>query len=108
MHILVVKFQLKPEFREKFLEAAMDDARGSNHDEPGCLGFDVVQDDADQNRIFFYEVYKDQAAFKAHTEAPHYHRYRDTVSPDWYAAPVEIARGANIYPKDADWNHRRA
>jgi len=103
MRILVVKFQLKPEFREQFLQVAQDDARGANHDEPGCLRFDVIRDEADPNRIFFYEVYKDEAAFQEHLKTPHYLRYRNTTSDAWYTAPAEVARGWNVYPTDADW-----
>jgi autoinducer 2-degrading protein len=39
---------------------------GAVVDEPGCLRFDVIQDANDANRIWFYEVYKDEAAFQAH------------------------------------------
>ena len=103
MRILVVKFQIKPEFREEFLKLAIDDARGSNHDEPGCFQFDVVQDDADPNCIYFYEVYVDDAAFEAHTQTPHYARYRDGQKQEWHAAPVEVARCRNVYPPDGEW-----
>ena len=103
MLVLVVKFQLKPEFRERFIEASIGDAHGANHDEPGCLRFDVIQDEADPNRIYFYEVYKDEAAFQEHLKAPHYLKWRDSISEDWYAEPVDVRRGWNIYPTDADW-----
>jgi autoinducer 2-degrading protein len=103
MRVLVVKFQLKPEFRERFLQAALDDAYGANHNEPNCLRFDVIQDEADPNRIYFYEVYKDEAAFQEHLKTPHYLKYRDAISDAWYARPAEIGRGWSLYPPDAEW-----
>ena len=103
MRVIVVKFTLKPEFRDRFLEASLGDARGANEDEPGCLRFDVIQHESDPNTILFYEVYRDQAAFDAHLQAPHFIKWRDAISPDWYAAPVEPNRGWSIYPDDADW-----
>ena len=41
MEALVVTIQIKPEFRDAFMEAMLDDARGSLGNEPGCLQFDV-------------------------------------------------------------------
>jgi len=103
MRVIVVKFQIKPEFREQFMKASLGDAQGANHDEPGCLRFDVIQDEADPNRIYFYEVYKDEAAVQEHLKAPHFIKWRDTVAKEWHAAPAEVARGRNVYPTDADW-----
>jgi (4S)-4-hydroxy-5-phosphonooxypentane-2,3-dione isomerase len=103
MRVLIVKIQIKPEFRTQFLQSMVEvDARGSNEDEPGCLRFDVVQDESDPNTVWLYEVYRDQAAFQEHTKAPHYIKWRDTVE-DWYAAPSEVARGSNLYPTDDSW-----
>jgi hypothetical protein len=53
----------------------------------------VVQDANDDHRIWLYEVYKDEAAFQAHTQAPHFLKFRD-LSGDWRGegglrAPVE-------------------
>ncbi len=66
MYAVVVPLKVKPEMREKFLAAALDDSTCSVCDEPDCLRFDVLQDNADPNRFFFYEVYRDENAFKAH------------------------------------------
>jgi (4S)-4-hydroxy-5-phosphonooxypentane-2,3-dione isomerase len=103
MKVIVVKFELKPEYRQQFLDASLGDASGSVHDEPGCRRFDVVQDRDDPNRIFFYEVYDDEAAFAAHTRAPHYIRWRDSISPDWYAQPSQAWHAVSTYPSDAEW-----
>ena len=88
MQALVVTIQIKPEHREAFMEAMLDDARGSVQNEPGCLRFDVIQDAEDPNRIHLYEVYRDQAAIEAHRQAPHYTKWRETVK-DWPLAPVK-------------------
>ena len=103
MRVLVVKSQLKPGYREQFMKASMGDALGANHDEPGCLRFDVIQDGEDPNVIYFYEVYVDDAAFEEHLRAPHFTAWRDTVKDDWYVEPVKVVRGWNIYPTDSNW-----
>ena len=100
MQVLIVTFQLKPEHREQFLEASLGDAHGSTHDEPGCLRFDVIQDENDPNLIYFYEVYRDEAAFQEHLKAPHFIKWRDAISDDWYAQPTQVVRGSTIYLTD--------
>jgi len=103
MLVLVVKFQLKPEFLKPFIRAALADAQGSNSDEPGCKRFDVIQDESDPNIIYFYEAYDDEAAFQAHLQTPHYQKYNSTIQDDWYTAPVEINRCENLFPSSSAW-----
>jgi|SRR6266498_5423765 autoinducer 2-degrading protein len=76
MYALVVTLQVKPDKREQFLAAAEDDSTCSVRDEPGCVRFDVLHDNADENRFYFYEVYRDEEAVKAHSTMPHYARWR--------------------------------
>ena len=102
MYVLLVTIQIKPEHREAFIEEMIGDARGSRNNEPGCLRFDVIQDATDPNKIYLYEVYRDEAAFQEHTKAPHFIKWRDAVK-DWYAAPTIVGRGYNIDPPDAEW-----
>ena len=105
MIALIVTIQIKPENKKAFMESMLDDARGSNHDEPGCLRFDVLQDSEDPNRIHLYEVYKDQAALDAHRRAPHYTKWRETVK-DWFAAENVRRVAAPVYPADSAWRKR--
>ena len=71
-----VKVKVKPAERARFLAAIEQDALGSERDEAGCCRFNVLQDDADPNTYYFYEVYKDEAALEAHRAAPHYAKWR--------------------------------
>ena len=80
MFVLVVSLKVKPERREDFLKAAQEDSRGSSNDEPNCLRFDVVEDNAVPNHFYFYEVYVDEAAFEAHRNSPHFPRWREAAS----------------------------
>ena len=72
MLVNLVKVRIKPEQRQRFLQAIEHDALASERDEPGCLRFNVIRDTQDENVYFFYEVYKDQAAIEAHRGMPHY------------------------------------
>ena len=88
MIALLVTIDIQPEFKERFMEELLLDAKGANDDEPGCLRFDVLQDNEDPNRVHLYEVYKDDAAIAAHREAPHFVKWRDTTK-DWLAKPYQ-------------------
>jgi quinol monooxygenase YgiN len=99
MYALVVPLKVKPEMREKFLAAALDDSTCSVRDEPGCLRFDVLQDNTDPNKFFFYEVYLDENAVKAHQASAHYARWR-AVAGEVLAEPTNASRCTTIFPKD--------
>ena len=103
MKVLVVKVKLKDEYRQQFIEASYGDARGANEDEPGCRRFDFLQDGADPNTFYLYEVYDDDAAFQAHLQTPHFLKWRDAIDESWYAEPTVVAHCTNLYPSDANW-----
>ena len=105
MIALIVTIQIKPEHREPFMASMLDDARGSNNDEPGCFRFDILEDSEDPNRIHLYEVYRDQAAVDAHRQAPHYTKWRETVQ-DWFAAETVRRVATPVYPPEGAWTKR--
>lgn len=102
MVILQVTVQVKPEHVNEFLEVVRYDAEHSEKDEPGCLRFDVIRDNEDQNRFYFYEVYRDEAALEAHRQTPHFKLYAEKTRP-WLAALPERRLGRNVIPSDAAW-----
>ena len=91
-----VKVRIKPEMREKFLKAIEVDALGSERDEPGCLRFNVLQDEKDPNVYYFYEIYKDQAALEAHRNTPHYAVWHGVA--DVLDGPTEPTRCQTVFP----------
>ena len=105
MLALWVKVRIKPAMREKFLKAIEEDALGSERDEAGCLRFNVLQDTADANVYYFFEVYQDQAALEAHRTMPHYAVWQ--AAADTLAGPVELTRCQPVFPADpAYWGTR--
>ncbi len=91
-----VKVHVKPELRQRFLEAIEADALGSERDEPGCLRFNVLQDADDANVYYFFEVYQDQAALEAHRAMPHYAVWR--AAADTLEGPTELTRCQTVFP----------
>lgn len=96
MVALVVIIEIKPEFREQFMESMLDDARHSIQDEPGCLRFDVLEDREHRNRILLYEVYRNDAALEFHGKTPHFLRWRETVK-DWFASKTVVYRATPVF-----------
>jgi autoinducer 2-degrading protein len=96
MYVIFASCRVQPEHLDRFLESMLDDARGSVLDEPGCLRFDVVQDQIDPTRVCLYEIYRDRAAFEAHLQAPHFRRWSETVK-DWYAEPMQVHHCASVF-----------
>ena len=93
-----VKVRVKPDQRQRFLQAIEVDALGSEKDEPGCLRFNVLQDSRDENTYYFYEVYKDQAAIEAHRAMPHYAVWRGVA--DVLDGPTEGTSCQTVFPAD--------
>ncbi len=79
--VVIAEFQVKPGKMDAFLEAALDDARHSVADEPGCRQFDVIRPEDSDDTVVFYEVYDSRADFDAHLETPHLARFRDAFPP---------------------------
>jgi autoinducer 2-degrading protein len=105
MYVIIAPLQIKEGYKEQFVAGLMENAGGAVRDEPGCLRFDVIQDANDSNRIWVYEVYKDEASFQAHTQSPHYLKFRG-ASGDWReeGGLQGSGRGAsNIWPPDNEW-----
>ncbi len=104
MYVIIAPIQVKEGCKDQFMEAIIEDAKGSVNDEPGCLRFDVIQDSGDENRIWLYEVYQDEDAFHAHTQAPHFIKFRDATADIRVEGIQGAARGSsNVWPTDAEW-----
>lgn len=81
MFCIIVKTQLKPGQRERFLEAMLPNAAASVREEPGCHVFDLLEDQQDPNLFYLYEIYRDEAALAEHKQTPHYQASREVVNP---------------------------
>ena len=102
MLIRLIEAQVKPEMRERFLEAIRDDSEHSVRDEPGCLRFDVLQDAEDENKFYYYEVYRDEASLAAHRQTPHFARYA-AASPELLVQPTVGHTLYDVYSQDEAW-----
>jgi (4S)-4-hydroxy-5-phosphonooxypentane-2,3-dione isomerase len=106
MFIACVHVHIKPDNREDFIAASLENARNTIQEE-GNLRFDVLQQADDANRFLLYEVYRDEAGAKAHKATAHYARWAETVK-DWMAEARYSVKYAPLFPENAElWITRR-
>jgi quinol monooxygenase YgiN len=80
MRAILAYLTAKPGKEAEFREKMTTQAKRCLANEAGCLQFDVVQDAKDPTRFVMIEVYKDDAAIKAHQESQHFKDFRPVVS----------------------------
>jgi len=97
MHVVCIHVHVKPENRDDFIAASVENARNTIR-EPGNLRFDVIGQVDDPNRFMLYEVYKDEAGMAAHKETAHYAAWRDVVA-DWMAEPRQGVKHISLFPE---------
>ncbi len=97
MYAVCVQIQVIPEHVEAFIAATLANARGTRG-EPGNRRFDVLHHNDDGTRFFLYEIYVDEAGFRAHQQTAHYLAWRDAVAP-MMAAPRIGAKYTPLAPE---------
>jgi autoinducer 2-degrading protein len=80
---------------DKLMKELLGNAKAARETEPGCLQFDVLVDPKDPAKLMLYEVYKDEAAFEAHQQAPHFKRYLEQ------GVPLLESRERTVYRRTA-------
>ena len=106
MYSVHVTIKIKPEHIEDFMAASLLDAQGSTRDEPDCFRFDLHQDTETPSRFYLYEVYRDEAAFLAHLETPHFKKWKDTVKPFFEGDSKRIVT-KTLFPSDEGWEKQK-
>jgi (4S)-4-hydroxy-5-phosphonooxypentane-2,3-dione isomerase len=79
MLVVLVQVTVKTEMLAEFERAILTNADAASTREPGCVRFEVSQQEDDPARWLFYEVYKDAAAFEAHRASPHFAAYQQVA-----------------------------
>jgi autoinducer 2-degrading protein len=100
MYIVVIKLEIKPEYRQDFIKAALQDGHDSISNEPGTRRFELVQDESHPNRFCLSEAYEDQAAFEAHIKGPYFQAFAAAASAYYAQQPTWLARGTLISSPD--------
>jgi (4S)-4-hydroxy-5-phosphonooxypentane-2,3-dione isomerase len=80
MRAILAYLTAKPGMGAKFKEVMTAQAQRCLGNEPGCLQFDVAQDPKNPERFVMLEVYKDDAAIKAHQDSLHFKDFRPVIT----------------------------
>jgi autoinducer 2-degrading protein len=102
MICMLIEVHVKPSALDEFLKVIEYDAVHSVGDEPGCMRFDVLRDNDDPLKFFFYEVYRDETARLAHRKMPHFAKWA-TFMENGLDAEIVRHTTTNFHPKDAEW-----
>ena len=96
MFIVLVKVQVKPELVAEFTTAILRNAELSVKRDPGCVRFDVLQQEDDPTRWFFYEVYEKEQAWVDHRAAAHFLAFKEVGDRAILSRDVTKLTGINV------------
>src|SRR5687768_7417039 len=86
MYVVLGLHKILPEHLDEYVAHVRRHAANSNA-EPGCVRYEVLQDQEDPTTICLLEVFVDEAALNAHHGAEHYSWWMD-ISRDWRDGPI--------------------
>ncbi|MDG3003419.1 putative quinol monooxygenase [Paludisphaera mucosa] len=99
MFVVIANIQVKPESIEAFREACVENSRGSIQ-EPGCLQFDVLQQQDDPTKFALFEIYRGPDDFAAHKETSHYAAWAEKAAA-MQAGSRSSAKFHKVFPVNA-------
>lgn len=73
---VIVEAEIKEDRLEEFMGMIENNALKSRA-EPGCIRFDVLRDQSQANKFWFYEVYESPDAVDFHKTQAHYQSWAD-------------------------------
>ena len=74
--VRIAEIEVHPECLEAYLVAAKTVGAESVAKEPGVVCIFPMQKKEQQTQIRIVEIYRDEAAYKAHLETPHFKKYK--------------------------------
>jgi len=80
MYVVTVEFVIRDGQVGAFKPLMAENAAASVRDEPSCSQFDVSWDPNGEPVCFLYEIYDDEAAFKAHLASAHFKRFDAAIA----------------------------
>lgn len=98
MHAIMVAINIKPEHRESFLEASVIEAKGVVEGEAGVFQFQMLGDNENPNRFYFFEIFRDETAAKKHWETEVFKTWWKTVEPMIEGEIEDISTMHTIFP----------
>ena len=92
MLCILFRAKAKPGKRQELIDFLMWDYQECK-EEAETLRFDVWVDPADEDAVFVYEAYQDQAAFEKHMEGKPFQQWSSEVEPEWISEKWTLFAG---------------
>jgi autoinducer 2-degrading protein len=96
MFIVLVQVQVKPELLGEFKSAILNNAMRSVERDPGCVRFDVLQQEDDPTKWIFYEVYENEQAWVQHRASEHFLKFKEVADRAQISRDVTKLTGINV------------
>jgi quinol monooxygenase YgiN len=87
----IAKFKLNPDKEAEGVEALKELCKAVEANEPGVLAYICHRSSKKPEELVFFEVYKDEAALKAHAGQPHLAKLRKLFG-TVFLPPLELTR----------------
>jgi quinol monooxygenase YgiN len=100
MYHIAVYFDVQPEHRQDFINAAIKDGQDSGANEPGTLRFELIRDDSDPNRFYLNEGYESEEAFDTHASGEHFKAFFAEITP-YAQGPTWLIKGNRVTASEA-------
>lgn len=91
MYFIVVKYQVKPEFADVFLERTAEFTEATRA-EPGNLWFDWYRSAENAHEFVLVEAFADDEAASAHVNAEHFSKGLEAMRPLLVSTPKIVSR----------------
>ena len=79
--VRIAELDIVAEDRARFISAVTEEMTESLRVEPGVLAIYAVADRDNPNRLRFFEIYANEAAYQQHLESRHFTAYVATTQP---------------------------
>jgi quinol monooxygenase YgiN len=78
-YVRIAELEIDPARLDAYKAAVKEEMETSVRVEPGVLAIYAVAEKDHPTRLRFFEMYADEAAYKAHRESPHFKKYAETT-----------------------------
>ena len=98
MYSILVAINVKPEYRDSFIKASTAEAQGSVRGEPELFQFQMLVDESNPNRFYFFEIFRDETAAETHWETEVFKTWWNTVEEMSDGGTERISTMRTIFP----------
>src|SRR5688572_5523682 len=77
--VRIADLEIDPAQLDRYLEIVKEEMDISVRVEPGVLALYAVADKEKPNRVRFFEMYTDDAAYELHRQSPHFRKYFEST-----------------------------